>query len=162
MQRKIKLTWWFVFEWEKPLKQKPHRVILRSPLLRIYYYHNKQLQVKESQYLVPTYSWTLILILNWTCSIVTNSLFQCTAPSMWLTNRCMDPSTWLTHQLEKDVSCKVFQFIHTMKTTKLLGYKTLRRTNAAASSRKNELGQIVFGYNMLATRSATTLWRPLK
>ena len=25
----------------------PHRVILRSPLLRIHYYQNKQLQVKD-------------------------------------------------------------------------------------------------------------------
>ena len=34
----------------------PHRVILRSPLLKIYYYQNKWLQLKESQYLLPTYS----------------------------------------------------------------------------------------------------------
>ena len=63
-----------------------HRVILRSPLLRIHYYHNKRLQVKESQYLIPTYSWILTPIPNWSCSIVTISHFQCTAPSMWLTN----------------------------------------------------------------------------
>ena len=67
-----------------------------------------------------------------------NLSFQCKAPSTWLTNQCMDPSTWLTHQLEKDVGCKVFQFIHTntMKIKKLLGYKTLRSTNATASSRE--------------------------
>ena len=29
---------------------------LRSPLPKIHYYHNKRLQVKESQYLIPTYS----------------------------------------------------------------------------------------------------------
>ena len=40
----------------KPTRQKPHRVILRSPLPRIHYYHKKRLQVKESQYLIPTYS----------------------------------------------------------------------------------------------------------
>ena len=51
-----KLTRWFIYEWEKPTRQKPHWVILRSPLLKFYYYHNKQLQVKESQYLIPTYS----------------------------------------------------------------------------------------------------------
>ena len=65
-----------------------------------------------------------------------NLSFQCTAPSMWLTNRYTDPSTWLTHQLEKNVGCKVFQFIHTIKIKKLLGYKTLWRTNATASSRE--------------------------
>ena len=114
----------------------PARVILRSPLSIIHYYHNKRLQVKESQYLIPTYSWTLTLIPNWTCSVVTISHFQCMAPSTWLTNWCTDPSTWLTHQLEKDVGYKILQFINTMKITKLLGYKTLWCTNATASSRE--------------------------
>ena len=107
MQRKIKLTWWFIYKWGKPPRQKPHKVILRSPLPIIHYYHNKRLQVKESQYFIPTYSWTLTPIPNWTCSVVTIFHFQCMAPSMWLNNQCTDPSTWLTHQLEKDVGCKV-------------------------------------------------------
>ena len=89
-----KFTLWFVYEWGKPTRKKLHRVILRSPLLRIHYYQNKQLQVKESQYLIPIYNWTLTPIHNWTCSIVTISHFQCTAPSTWLTN-CTDPSTRL-------------------------------------------------------------------
>ena len=46
-----KLTRWFVYGWGKPIRQKPHLMILRSLLPRIYYYHNKRLQVKESQYL---------------------------------------------------------------------------------------------------------------
>ena len=91
--------------------KKPYWVILRSPLLRIHYYPNKRLQVKESQYFIPTYSWTLTSILNWTCFVMTISHFQCTAPSTWLTNRCTDPSMRLDHQLEKDVGCKVLQFI---------------------------------------------------
>ena len=106
-----KLTQWFVYEWEKPTRQKPHWVILRSPLLIIHYYQNKQLQVKESQYLIPTYSWTLISIPNWTCSIMTISHFQCTAPSTWLTNRCTDSSTQLNHQLEKNICCRILQQI---------------------------------------------------
>ena len=95
-----KLTRWFVYEWKKPTWQKSYRVILRSPLLRIHYYQNKRLQVKESQYLIPTYSWTLTPIPNWTCPIMTISQFQ-----------CMDLSTQLDHQLEKDVGCKVLLFI---------------------------------------------------
>ena len=91
-----KLTRWFVYDWGKPIRQKLYWVILRSPLPRIHYYHNKQLQVKESQYLIPTYNWTLTPISNWTCSIVTISPFQCTAPNTWLTNWYSDPSTWLT------------------------------------------------------------------
>ena len=150
MQRKIKLTRWFVYEWGKPSKQKPHRVILRSLLSRIHYYYNKRLQVKESQYLIPTYSWTLTPIYNWTCNVVTISHFQCTTPSTWLTNRCMDLSMWLTHQLEKDVGCKILHFINTMKIMKLLGYKTLWHTNVAASSKERWTRAYVFGHNMLA------------
>ena len=107
----IKLTQWFVYEWGKPTRQKPHRMILRSLLPRIHYYQNKRLQVKESQYLIPTYSWTLTPVPNWTCFVVTISHFQCTAPNTWLTNRCANPSTWLDHQLEKDVGCKILLFI---------------------------------------------------
>ena len=132
---KVKLTRWFVYEWKKPTWQKLYRVILRSPLSRIHYYQNKRLQVKESQYLIPTYSWTLSPIPNWTCSVVTISSFQCTALSMWLTN-CADPSTWFNYQLEKNVGCKVLQFINTMKITKLLGYETLWCTNIVTSSRE--------------------------
>ena len=106
----IKLTRLFVYKWGKPTWQKPYRVILKSPLPRIHYYQNKRLQVKESQYLLPTYSWTLTPIPNWTCFVVTISPFQCTVPSMWLIN-CADPSTWLDDQLKKDVGYKVLQFI---------------------------------------------------
>ena len=94
MQRKINLTQWFVYEWEKPTRQKPHRVILRSPLLKFHYYHNKRLQVNESQYLIPIYSWTLTPIPNWTCSVVTISPFDARLLSTWLTN-CANPNTRL-------------------------------------------------------------------
>ena len=108
MRRKIKLTQWFVYEWGKPPRQKPHSVILRSPLPRIHNYHNKRLQVKELYYLMPTYSWIITPIHNWTCSVVTISYFQCTAPSTWLTNQCMDPSTWLTTNLRRMLAAKFF------------------------------------------------------
>ena len=107
----IKFTWWFVYKWGKPTWWKPHRVILRLSLPIIHYYQNKRLQVNESQNLIWTYSWTLTPIPNWTCSIVTISHFQCTAPSTWLINKCVDPNTWLNHQIEKDFGCKVLQFI---------------------------------------------------
>ena len=88
------MTWWFVYKWGKPTRQKPHRVILRSLLLKLHYYHNKRLQVNESQYLIPTYSWTLTSIPNWTCSVVTIFPFDARLPSTWLIN-CADPSTRL-------------------------------------------------------------------
>ena len=108
MQRKKKLSQWFVYEWGKPPSQKFHQVILRSPLPRIHYYHNKRLQVNESQHLIPIYSWTFIPIPNWTCFVVTISPFQCTAPNTWLTNRCMNPSTWLTTNLRRMLATKFF------------------------------------------------------
>ena len=85
---------WFVYEWGKHTRQKLHLVILRSPLLKFHYYHNKRLQVNESQYLIPTYSWTFILISNWTYSVVIISPFDARLQSTWLTN-CVDPSTRL-------------------------------------------------------------------
>ena len=57
--------------------------------------------------------------------------------SQYVTNQSMHESKYVTnHQLEKDVGCKVLLFINIMKITKLLGYKTLQRTNVAASSRE--------------------------
>ena len=44
------MTRWFVYEWGKPTRQKPYRMIFRSPLPKFHYYHNKWLQVNESQY----------------------------------------------------------------------------------------------------------------
>ena len=35
----------------KTLRQKPHRVIFRSPLSKLHYYHNKWLQAGNPKYL---------------------------------------------------------------------------------------------------------------
>ena len=60
---------------------------------------------------------------------------------MWLTNYA-DLSTWLQSPTKKIVSCKVLQFIHTMKIKKMLGHKTLQCKYTATYSReKDELGQ---------------------
>ena len=140
---KIKLIWWFVYKWGKPTQQKPHWVILRSPLPRIHYYQNKQLQVNESQYLIPTYSWTLTPIPNWTCSVVTISHFQCTAHSTWLTN-CTDPSMQLQSPTREGCWLQCFLVHHTMKIKKLLGHKTLQCTKTQQLlHKKDELGQIL-------------------
>ena len=123
-------------------------------------------QVKESQYLILTYSWTLAPIPNWTCSVVTISPFQCMAPSTWLTNRCADPSMRLYHQLEKDVGCKVLQFINMMKIMKLFGHKTQRCTSTIASSKERWTRvNSISGHNLHEQNFAShsrNLWRPLK
>ena len=53
---------------------------------------NRRLQVKESRYLIPTYSWTLTPIPNWTYSIVTISPFNarllvCDLSIVWIPGR---------------------------------------------------------------------------
>ena len=90
---------------------------------------------------LPTDSWTLTPIPNWTCSVMTVHLSDARLPSTWLTN-CADPSTRLQTPTKKVVSCKVLQFIHMMKIKKMLGRKTLRCKYTATSSReRDELGQ---------------------
>ena len=148
----IKLTRWFVYEWSKSTRQKPYRMILKSPLPKIHYYHNKWLQVKEFQYLIPTYNWTLTSIPNWTGSVVTISHFQCTAPSTWLTNKCVDPNTWLNHQIEKDFDCKVLQFITRWRSRNSLVTKPYDIQTQQLLQDKDELGQIL---------SPVTLTQPL-
>ena len=116
---------------------------------------------------LPTYSWTLTPIPNWTCSVVTVPLSDAWLPSTWLTN-CADPSTRLQSPTKKTVGCKVLQFIHTMKIKKLLGHKTLRCTYTATSSReRDELGQEFrlrsqFAWSEFAQCLCNlwTIWRP--
>ena len=79
---------------------------------------------------LPTYSWTLTLIPNWTYSVMTVPLFDSRLPSMWLTS-CADLST--RSPTKKVVGCKVLQFIRTMKIKKMFGHKTQRCTYTATS-----------------------------
>ena len=144
MQRKLNWHGDLFTNRENLHNKKPHQVILRSQFSRIYYYQNKWLQVKESQYLIPTYSWTFTPIPNWTCSVVTISPFQCTTPSTWLINGCMDPSTRLNHQLVKGCWLQSSLVHHMMKIKKLFGHKTLRCKNIAAFSRERWTMAYVF------------------
>ena len=90
---------------------------------------------------LPTYSWTLTPIPNWTCSVVTVPISDAQLPSTWLTS-CVDPSTRLQTPTKEVVGCKVLQFIHTMKIKNMLGHKILWCKYIAISSReRDELGQ---------------------
>ena len=90
---------------------------------------------------LPTYSWTFTPILNWTCFVMTMPLFDARLPSTWLIVARIPICDFKT-TTEKIVSCKVLQFIHTMKIKKMFGHKTLRYKYTATSSReRDELGQ---------------------
>ena len=117
-------------------------MISRSPLSRIHNYHNKWLQVKESQYLIPTYSWTLTPIHNWTCFVVTISHFQCTTPSTWLINRCINPSTWLTTNLWSMLAAKFFSSSTWWRSRSSLVTKPYNVQTQQLLQEKEELGQI--------------------
>ena len=118
---------------------------------------------------LPSYSWTLTPIPNWTCSIVTIPLFDARLPSSWLTNYA-DPSTRLQSPTKKFVGYKVLQFIHTMKIKKMLGHKTLWCKYIVTSSReRDELDQELrlrsqFAWSEFAQClcNLCTVWRPLK
>ena len=96
-------------------------------------------------------------------------LFDAQIPSTWLTN-CADPSTQLQTPTKKIVSCKVLQFIYTMKIKKMLGHKTLQCKYTATSLReRDELGQKLrlrsqFAWTEFAQSlcNLCTVWRPLK
>ena len=118
-------------------------------LLRIHYYHNKRLQVKESQYLIPTYSWTLTPIPNWTYSVVTIYPFQFMAPNKWLTIQCTDPSTWLTTNLRKMLAAKFFSLSIWWRSWSSLVTKPYSVQTQQLLEEKDELRQIVSSHNML-------------
>ena len=86
--------------------------------------------------------------------------------SQYVTNQSMHGSKYMTnHQLEKDIGCRVIQFINTIKITKLLGYKTLQRINIATCWRGRWTKAYVFGHNMLVKNFCIKLhklWQPLK
>ena len=90
---------------------------------------------------LPTYNWILTPIPNWTCFVVIAPHFNARLPSTWLTN-CANPNMQLQSPTKKVISCKVLQFIHTMKIKKMLDHKNLRWTYTTTSSReRDELGQ---------------------
>ena len=137
---------------------------LETPLLS-----QQAVTSKRIPSILPTYSWTLTPIPNWTCSVVTVPLFDARLPSTWLTN-CANPNTRLQTPIKKVVGYKALQFIHTMKIKKMLGHKTLWCNYTATSSReRDELGQELRLWSQFAWTGFAqclcnlwTLWPPLK
>ena len=89
-----------------------------------------------------------------------NLSFQCMAPNTWLTN-CADLSTRLNHQLEKDVGCKVLQFITRWRSRSSLVTKPYGAQTQQLLQEKNELGQILSLVTIAWTQLCSTLVQPL-
>ena len=72
-----------------------------------------------------------------------NFSLYCTALSTWLTKRCEDLSMRLDHQLEKNVGCKVFQFITRWRSRSSLVTKSWGVQTQQLLQEKDELRQIL-------------------
>ena len=163
------MTWWFVYEWGKTYMAKTPSDDFQVTTPETSLLSQQAITSKGIPSTLPTYSWTLTPIPNWTCSVVTVPFSDVRLPSTWLTN-CTDPSTQLQTSTKKDVGYKVLQFIHTIKIKKMLGQKTLRCKYTTTSSReRDELGQELRLWSQFAwTEFAQclcnlwTLWRPFK
>ena len=96
MQRKVNLPQVICLRMGKTTEAKSHRVNLRSPLLRIHYYQNKQLQVKG----IPIPNTNLQLNpypntqLDLFCS---EKLFFSMHSSQYVTNQSMHGSQYVTY-----------------------------------------------------------------
>ena len=113
----------------KTTSEKPHRVNLRSPLVRIYYYQNKQLQVKgipvsNTNLQLNPYSNTQLDL------FYSDNLSFSMHDSQYVTNQsdaqilvrglllCTNPSTWLTPQQPFDC-CSWFATASHRNTNKI-------------------------------------------
>ena len=105
-----KLIRWFVYEWGKPTRQKPYRVIFKvttskNPLLSKQAVTSKGIPVPYTNLQLNPYPNTQLDLF---CS--DNLSFSMQGSNTWLTNYA-NPNTQLDLQLEKSVGCKVLLFI---------------------------------------------------
>ena len=86
-----------------------------------------------------------------------NFSFCCMALSTWLTNRCVNPSMQLNYQLEKNVGCKVFQFITRWISRNSLVTKPYGVQTQQLLQKKDELGQILSPITICLNKLFSTL-----
>ena len=124
------------FTRQKPPPSKFKDTTLKNPLINNQVVTNiRNLTITLAYPKISTNSWTFVPIPNWTWSCSSLLSFDARISNLWLII-CMDPSTWLTPATWMIVvGYKVLYFINN-KDQEALGYKTLWRTNAAASQRK--------------------------
>ena len=130
MQRKINLTQVICLQMGKTSKAKPHWVILRSPLLRVYYYQSQAVTSIRNLTKPFGLSQNTILQLNpypntqldLYCS--GNLSVQCTNPSTWLNNDARIKYMTNSNNLNRLLVAKFFSS-SIMKIRKPFGHKTL-------------------------------------
>ena len=126
----------------KTTKAKPHGVNLRSQFLRIHYYQNKWLQVKEV--LVPNTNLQLNSYPNTQLDLQCsgNFSFQCMNPSMWLINDAWFPVHDSFTNLRKILAAKFFSSLAWRSRNSLVTKPLAQRRNSFYRE-KDELGQFL-------------------
>ena len=161
------MTQWFVYEWGKPPKQTPpgdFKVItLENPLLSQQMVTSKEISVPYTNLQLNSYPNTQLDLF---CS--DNLSFQCTAPSIWLTNRCTDPSTWLTTNLRRMLAAKFFSSSTRWRLQNSLVAKPYGVQTQQLLEEKDEVGHMfsvtICLYKTFASSCTHlhSLWRPLR
>ena len=167
MQRKINLTYWFVYEWGKLPKQTPPGdfkvTTLENPLLSQQTVTSKEIPIPYINLQLNSYPNTSLDLFY-----SDNLSFQCTAPSIWLTNQWMDPSMWLTTNLRRMLVAKLFSSLTRWRPRNSLVAKPYGVQMQQFLEEKDEVGHMssVTIYLCKTFASSCThlhsLWRPLK
>ena len=161
------MTQRFVYEWGQPNGKIPtgdFQVITSEiPLLSQQAVTSKWITVSYTNLQLNPYPSTQLNLFY-----SDNFSSWCTAPSTWLTNYA-DPSTRLQSPTKEGCWLQSSSVHHTMKITKLLGYKILEYKNTATSSQERwTRANSVSGHNLLEKNfvqhlcNLCHLWRPLK
>ena len=143
------MTRWFVYEWGKPNSKNPppsdfQVTTPETPLLS-----QQTVTSKWISSTLPTYSWTLTPILNWTCSVMT-------VPLLMHGSQVRDQPIArilvrdFKHQLRRLLTAKFFSSFQTMKIKNMLGHKTQWCTYTATSSQE--------WWTRARTSSPVTIW----
>ena len=125
---------------EKPNGKKPHRVIFRSPLSKLHYYHNKRLQARNPKYLTnlqlnpyPNTQSDLF------CS--DSSPFWCTAPK-YVTNQLRGSQyATLIINLKRLLAIKFFSSSTQWRLGRCLVTKPYGANTQQLLQERDELGQ---------------------
>ena len=157
------MTRWFFYEWEKPNGKNPtgwfsSHHSLNSTIITTSGYK------QGIPGTLPTYSWTLIPIPNWICSVVIDPLSDAWLPCTWLTNY----ATSITN-LKRLFTAKFFSSSTRWRSRRCLVTKPYGANTQQLLQERDELGQELCLRSQFAWTefvqylcNLCTVWRLLK
>ena len=119
---------------------KPHRVIFRSPFLKLHYYHNKRLQARNPKYLTNL---QLNLYPNTQSDLFCSNSFPfwCTAPKYMTNQLCGSQYATLITNLKRFLAAKFFSSSTWWKSGRCLVTKPYSANTQQLLQERDELGQ---------------------